>query len=179
MSEQRAALRSLRAPAIVTGVGLGGFFDGIVFHQVLQWHHMLSNSGADRVGLPAYDETTLDGLRANVLWDGIFHVTTYVLVVVGLALLWRGLRRTGPARPPWPMLWGGLLTGWGVFNLVEGVINHHLLAIHHVYDTGDPTTTLLVDLVFLGSGAALLAVGALLMRRALSAAGRETSDTTA
>ena len=25
------------------GLGLGGFFDGIVLHQVLQWHHMLSN----------------------------------------------------------------------------------------------------------------------------------------
>ena len=24
------------------GLGLGGFFDDIVMHQVLQWHHMLS-----------------------------------------------------------------------------------------------------------------------------------------
>jgi uncharacterized membrane protein len=24
------------------GLGLGGFLDGIVLHQVLQWHHMLT-----------------------------------------------------------------------------------------------------------------------------------------
>ena len=27
------------------GLGLGGFFDGIVLHQILQWHHMLSSAG--------------------------------------------------------------------------------------------------------------------------------------
>ncbi|MCK1539441.1 DUF2243 domain-containing protein, partial [Bradyrhizobium sp. 176] len=27
---------------VLLGLGLGGFFDGIVFHQLLQWHHMLS-----------------------------------------------------------------------------------------------------------------------------------------
>ncbi|TIP73091.1 MAG: DUF2243 domain-containing protein, partial [Mesorhizobium sp.] len=25
---------------ILLGLGLGGFFDGIVLHQLLQWHHM-------------------------------------------------------------------------------------------------------------------------------------------
>lgn len=29
--------------AIVLGIGLGGFVDGIVLHQILQWHEMLSN----------------------------------------------------------------------------------------------------------------------------------------
>lgn len=24
------------------GFGLGGFFDGILLHQLLQWHHLLS-----------------------------------------------------------------------------------------------------------------------------------------
>jgi uncharacterized membrane protein len=28
---------------IFFGLGLGGFFDGIVLHQLLQWHHMLSS----------------------------------------------------------------------------------------------------------------------------------------
>jgi hypothetical protein len=27
---------------VFLGLGLGGFFDGIVLHQVLQWHHMVS-----------------------------------------------------------------------------------------------------------------------------------------
>ena len=30
---------------ILFGLGLGGFFDGIVLHQ-LRWHHMLSYSAA-------------------------------------------------------------------------------------------------------------------------------------
>ena len=31
-------------------LGLGGFFDGVVFHQLLQWHHMLS--GPRRIARP-------------------------------------------------------------------------------------------------------------------------------
>ncbi|HSK96784.1 MAG TPA: DUF2243 domain-containing protein [Euzebyales bacterium] len=164
------AAAQLRVPAIVTGVGLGGFFDGIFLHQVFQLHHMLSNTEEARFGIANYDETTIAGLRTNVLWDGLFHVTTYILVVVGLALLWRALQRMRPVRPPWSLLWGGLLAGWGGFNLVEGVVNHHVLAIHHVYDTGDPTTTLVLDLLFLTSGVALMAVGRVLMRRGTAAA---------
>ena len=30
---------------VLFGLGLGGFFDGIVLHQVLQWHHMLTSAG--------------------------------------------------------------------------------------------------------------------------------------
>ncbi|MFH9118580.1 DUF2243 domain-containing protein [Streptomyces globisporus] len=33
--------RSLQLPGIILGVGLGGFVDGILLHQLLQWHHML------------------------------------------------------------------------------------------------------------------------------------------
>jgi uncharacterized membrane protein len=34
----RASMAGLRI-----GVGMGGFVDGIVRHQLAQWHHMLSN----------------------------------------------------------------------------------------------------------------------------------------
>ena len=30
---------------VLFGLGLGGFFDGIVLHQILQWHHMLTSAG--------------------------------------------------------------------------------------------------------------------------------------
>jgi uncharacterized membrane protein len=36
----RPPARSVTAPGILLGVGLGGFVDGILLHQVLQWHHM-------------------------------------------------------------------------------------------------------------------------------------------
>ena len=43
-------------PAIVLGIGLGGFLDGIVLHQILQWHHMLTSTGD-------YPATTVRGSR--------------------------------------------------------------------------------------------------------------------
>ena len=164
---RRPSLAQLRSPSIVLGVGLGGFFDGIVLHQVLQWHHMLSNTEADRLGLATYPVSTVEGLRVNILWDGFFHVMTYVFVVVGLLWLWRRAARIHPERMPSSLLIGGLLAGWGLFNLVEGIVDHHLLAIHHVYDTGDGLT-LLYDLLFLLAGALFLVVGWRLMRRATS-----------
>jgi uncharacterized membrane protein len=35
-----------RAPGILLGIGLGGFVDGILLHQILQWHHMLTSEGS-------------------------------------------------------------------------------------------------------------------------------------
>jgi uncharacterized membrane protein len=32
-----------KASGLLFGIGLGGFLDGIVLHQILQWHHMLSH----------------------------------------------------------------------------------------------------------------------------------------
>jgi uncharacterized membrane protein len=55
-----------------------------------------------------------------------------------------------------------LLAGWGAFNLVEGLIDHELLGIHHVRDDlGGPLGW---DLAFLAFGAALVLVGLALAR---------------
>lgn len=55
-----------------------------------------------------------------------------------------------------------MIAGWGGFNLVEGLVDHQLLGVHHVRDDlGGP---LAWDLGFLALGAALVAVGWLLMR---------------
>ncbi len=54
------------APGILLGIGLGGFVDGILLHQILQWHHMLTSEGS-------YPKTTVAGLETNTLWDGLFH----------------------------------------------------------------------------------------------------------
>ena len=63
------------------GFGIGGFFDGILLHQILQWHHLLSGLQ----GAP-YDD-----LRFQVLADGLFHVFMYVVTVIGLWLLWQSM----------------------------------------------------------------------------------------
>lgn len=144
-----------RAPGFVLGLGLGGFLDGIVMHQVLQWHHILTGKNG---GEPM---DTVAGLEANTLADGLFHVATWVLVAVGIFLTVRAWQRHELA-PPWGMHIGLLLAGWGVFNVVEGLVDHHLLELHHVRDDlGGPLGW---DLGFLGLGAALIAAGTVLIR---------------
>ncbi len=141
---------------LLLGIGLGGFFDGIVLHQILQWHHMLSSQGS-------YPTTTVAGLQINTFWDGLFHAATYVATVAGLVLLWGAARRP---HAPWStrLLLGLLLMGWGSFNLVEGVIDHQLLGIHHVNETVPPEQWLWWDLGFLAWGALMLLGGWALAR---------------
>ncbi len=114
-----------RLAGLLYGLGFGGFVDGIVLHQVLQWHHLVSERRTD---------DTLEGLEANTLADGLFHASTYTFVAAGLAVLWRSARRTH-LRWSGKLLAGTLLMGFGLFNLVEGVVDHHLLGIHHVNET--------------------------------------------
>lgn len=140
---------------LLFGIGLGGFFDGIVLHQLLQWHHMLTSEG----GYPA---TTVAGLETNTLWDGLFHATTYVAVAAGLWLLWKAAKQPHYAPLSTKLLVGLLLMGWGSFNLVEGTVDHHILAIHHVRE--DSSNRAFWDLAFLAWGAAMLIGGWLLVR---------------
>ena len=150
--EPRDRRSSPVAPALLLGIGLGGFVDGIVLHQILQWHHMLTATD----GYPA---TTLKGLEDNTLADGLFHASTWIFVGVGMVLLVRAWQR-GDLAPPWRFHVGLLLAGWGTFNLVEGLVDHHLLTVHHVRD--DVADPLWWDVGFLAFGAALILVGCLL-----------------
>ena len=136
------------------GLGLGGFIDGIVLHQILQWHHMLTDTGDN----PA---NTVAGLEANTLADGFFHLATWFLVVGAMLMTVRAWQR-GELAPPWRAHFGMLLAGWGVFNLVEGLVDHQLLGIPHVRD--DLGAPLGWDLGFLAFGALLVVVGLTLAR---------------
>ena len=140
---------------ILFGLGLGGFFDGIVLHQLLQWHHLLTSAG--------YPPDSVENLKVNTLWDGLFHALTYVFVAAGLAVLWRAARRTH-LRWSSKLLLGTLLMGFGLFNLVEGTINHQILGLHHVNETAPREQWIYWDLGFLAWGAAMLAGGWLLLR---------------
>ncbi|MFI0806269.1 DUF2243 domain-containing protein [Streptomyces echinatus] len=152
---------SLQLPGILLGVGLGGFADGILLHQLLQWHHMLTSTNHDHIGLKYYDPHSVSGLRMNTVWDGVFHTVCWLAVLAGLAVLYA--RVTTDRRRVWAsrVLWGWILAGWGLFNLVEGVLDHHVLGIHHVH--GGPYQVWW-DLGFLALGALLLAGGWLLQR---------------
>ncbi len=144
--------RPLVAAGILLGAGLGGFVDGILLHQILQWHNMLSAQ------LPP---DTLVRAKVNMYWDGLFHAAVWVMTVVGLALLWAATGRPDVPRSG-RTLWGGLLLGWGLFNVIEGIIDHQLLGLHHVREYS--SNQLAWDLGFLGLGAALLLSGWALVR---------------
>jgi len=136
----------------VLGLGLGGFLDGIVLHQLLQWHSLVSERRS---------RETLDGLEANVLADGLFHVATWLLVLLGLGLLWRAARpRSRPLDTRALLGWG--IAGWGAFNLLDSVVNHFLLELHHIRQGDDE---LAYDLAFLALGVLLVVVGWLVARR--------------
>ncbi|HYN95240.1 MAG TPA: DUF2243 domain-containing protein [Pilimelia sp.] len=147
---------SLVPAGLLLGAGLGGFADGIVLHQILRWHHLISARESPR---------TVAGLEANTVADGVFHAGTWLLVVAGVAMLWRWARHPDrrPAGWPWRALVGLVLAGWGAFNLIEGVVDHHLLELHHVRPGPHQAA---YDIGFLLLGAALLAGGWALHRGA-------------
>ena len=140
---------------LLCGLGLGGFFDGILLHQVLQWHHMLTSAG--------YPADSVPHLEVNTLWDGLFHVGTYLCVVLGLLLLWRAAHRT---HVYWSgkLLTGTVLMGFGLFNVLEGLIDHQLLGLHHVNETVPADQWIYWDIGFLVWGALMLLGGWWLLR---------------
>jgi uncharacterized membrane protein len=148
--------RRFTAAGLLLGVGLGGFVDGIVLHQILQWHHMLTDYGS-----ATFPASTVRSLEDNSVWDGLFHLSTWLFVTVGVFLLWRVLS-AGYQTTRHGMV-GLLLAGWGIFNLIEGIVDHHLLTVHHVRD--DVADPLWWDVGFLAFGALLVVAGLGLRRR--------------
>ncbi|WP_186420686.1 DUF2243 domain-containing protein [Bosea sp. CS1GBMeth4] len=141
---------------ILFGLGLGGFFDGIVLHQILQWHHMVTSAG--------YPADTVENLKINTFWDGLFHASTYIFTGVALYVLWRYSRREH-IRWSGRLLPGAMLMGFGIFNIAEGLINHQILGLHHVNETVPRTQWIYWDVAFLIWGAAMAAGGWNLLRR--------------
>ncbi|RAK52990.1 DUF2243 domain-containing protein [Phenylobacterium deserti] len=129
----------------LVGFAFGGFFDGILLHQVLQWHHLLSLVGGD--------------LRVQMAADGYFHILMYVLAVVGLWGLFRPGGRTLSGR----RLLVGMLFGFALWQAVDAVLFHWVLGIHRVrVDRPDP---LMWDLGWLTVFGLLPLLAALALRR--------------
>lgn len=143
-------------PGLAAGVGLGAFIDGILFHQILQWHHFVS----DEVSM-----TSLGGLETNTLWDGIFHVFAWTVCAVGIWMLWKaGRRGEMPARN---VLLGAMLVGWGAFTLVDGLLLHFVLGLHHLYQGSD---------FQLGADIVYIVVSALIVAAGIAVGGREREE---
>ncbi len=143
----------LSSAATVLGIGIGGFIDGIVLHQILQFHEMLTNR------IPA---DTLVNKSINMFWDGIFHLFTLITTIIGVYLLWKLLKKTNINRSGY-LLAGGLLFGWGLFNLVEGIIDHQILKLHNVNEYAMKPE--LWNYGFLIFGLLLLFIGRIFIRK--------------
>jgi uncharacterized membrane protein len=148
-------LHTSKRAGILLGAGLGGFVDGIVLHQVIQWHNM---------GSAVVPPTTMEAMQQNMTWDGLFHAGVWLATLVGVYWLLADGRRGAPL-PSTRRFTGLLILGWGLFNLVEGAIDHHLLGIHHVRDL--PAHVPIYDWLFLGiAGVGFIVLGWVMSREA-------------
>lgn len=139
--------RLLTGAALLLGAGFGAFIDGIVLHQVLQWHAMISSVLAP---------VDLAASKANMFWDGIFHLYSWLAALVAIILIVRELPHVG-GRARHKVIAGGMLAGWGYFNVVEGIIDHHIFQLHHVHPGVGEVAW---DVGFLMMGVLLIGAGA-------------------
>jgi uncharacterized membrane protein len=158
MTQDQATRAVARQPpskvsGLLYGLGFGGFVDGIVLHQILQWHHMVSHEESMK---------TVAGLEVNTLADGLFHVATWFLVLGGSITAITAWQQ-GRLAPNWRFHFGLVIAGWGIFDVVEGLVDHQILGVHHVRDDlGGPLSW---DLGFLAFGALLVVGGGLTLQR--------------
>jgi uncharacterized membrane protein len=103
-----------------------------------------------------YPSSTLANLKINTLADGVFHASAWIFVFGGLWWLWRAVK-AGGWKWSWRSLLGWMAVGWGIFNVVEGIIDHHLLQIHRVRPAA--SNPLVWDIGFLIFGVLLVAGG--------------------
>ncbi|TYL40438.1 DUF2243 domain-containing protein [Natronococcus pandeyae] len=133
------------------GFGFGAIIDVVIFHLTLQTHHLLSG---------IYDPYSLDGLRTNVMFDGLFLLLMLGVMGIGLGLTWRLVNGTD-VRFSTRYLVGAIVVGAGVFNVFDGTVSHYVLDLHNVVHGTEAWNPhwLVVSIV-------MLAVGLLLLRSA-------------
>ncbi len=147
---------------ILLGLGLGASLDGIVLHQIAQWHSM---------GSALVPPISVEAMRRNMTWDGMFHAASWAVILVGIFRLYGDAKksRRGELLPDRRTFTGLLIIGWGLFNLVEGLVDHHLLGLHHVRDM--PVHIPFYDWLFLGiGGIGFILLGWAMVRRPLGQA---------
>ena len=85
-----------------------------------------------------YPPDNVRNLTINTLFDALSHASTWIATAIGLFLLYRAVRR----GHGWSgrRLFGGMLMGWGGFNLVEGLIDHHVIALDCLLGDRKPRT---------------------------------------
>ncbi|MFC5970941.1 DUF2243 domain-containing protein [Halomarina salina] len=141
------------------GFGFSGLVDVLLLHHVLQWHHLVS---------AVYSPSTMDGLRTNILADGLFSLAMVVIASVGAGLVWQAERRTSVPLAIRPVA-GAAVVGLGLFDLFDVVVDHMLLGLHHAVGQGGR-----YDLHWAVVSLLIVAVGAYIYRT--STPGRDATD---
>ncbi|MDF2959034.1 MAG: hypothetical protein K0S39_769 [Paenibacillus sp.] len=133
--------------AFLLGIGIIGMLDGILFHQILQWHSVYMHT--DRAH--------------QIVSDGFFHLAVTAVTFWASVVLWKSdpLEEAAGGKR---IFTSGLLTGAGLFNFIEGIVNHHMLQLHHVKPGPFQTE---YDLLFDASGLILIAAGLMLKPKAV------------
>jgi uncharacterized membrane protein len=135
------------------GFSLGGFFDGILLHQILQWHHLLI----------ALQQEPFRDIKVQILADGLFHALMYLVATAALWLLWRS-RSELPAERADRILVANLLIGFGTWHVADALFSHWLTGIHRI--KMNSTNPLIWDLGwFIAFGVLPGVVGGLMRRR--------------
>lgn len=98
---------------ILFGLGLIGFMDETVFHQLLHWHHF-------------YDKSTT---QIGLISDGLFHAFSW-FATIGSLFMFADLRRRKALHiKRWI---GGIFLGCGSFQLYDGTIQHKMMRLHQI-----------------------------------------------
>jgi uncharacterized membrane protein len=143
---------------VLLGIGIIGFLDEAIFHQLLQWHAFYW----------ATDE------HGRILSDGLFHVVSTGLLLWGGFRLWqtpRSLMRSSPGA-----LVAAILIGGGAFNAYDGIVQHVLLHWHLVdeYVCASPQVDnsvtscpndIPLEIIWIAVGTGLVVIGSLWWRR--------------
>ncbi|UCZ54941.1 DUF2243 domain-containing protein [Bacillus shivajii] len=122
---------------ILFGLGLIAFFDEVVFHQLLHWHHF-------------YDRSTRS---LGLISDGLFHAFSWFATIGGL-FMFADLRRR---QALWPTRWwGGVFFGAGAFQLYDGIVQHKVMRIHQIRYVDN---VIIYDFIWNLSAIAILVIG--------------------
>ncbi len=154
---QMKKMKPLSIAGILSGVGMGGLAYGIIFHQITQAHNMISNK---------YFPDNIENLQLNLVWDGIFQALTWVVIAFGLTMLWQVAKR-GEVPLITKFFAGSMILGLGLFIVVEGILAHHILQLHHIIEATTSTAQTLWDVAFLASGVIFITWGTYMRRNSL------------
>ncbi|MCW2927036.1 MAG: hypothetical protein JWM86_1004 [Thermoleophilia bacterium] len=160
-SRARAALAWV--PGLVTGAGFGAMLDGLLFHELLHWHGFLSD-------VEGFEMDSMASMDENLVANGMFHAFALIVSILGVALIWRAGRNG--RLPDGRFTIGSVVMGWALFDIVDGVVLHLGLGLHHLYQPDFQTES---DLLYVLTNVVLLALGATFAASGRGAHGDQTS----